>query len=284
MPGTAQALVSTLTVTPDTPTIGATVTDCDLRAVDEQLAAQIRQALLDHLVLYFPNQPLTDEEHIAFASHFGEPHCSEHGPTDPVHPEVLMLDETGNGQPGSRSSGIWHRDHTFVEHPPLGSILRSVQLPPSGGGDTCFASMYRAYETLSAPMQSLLEGLTAEHERPDLPLSNAKRNALATSHDDEVPTTWVHPVVEAHPETGRKLFNVNKLFTKRVVELSEPESAALLSFLYEHINTPEFHCRFKWDLDAVVFWDNRAVQHYANQDYFGQRVMRRVTITDSERR
>ena len=166
-----------------------------------------------------------------------------------------------------------------MAHPPLGSILRAVQLPPVGG-DTCFASMYAAYEALSPPVRALVDGLRAVHD-----VTKPMRKAIAAGHTKlglaEMQARWPpveHPVVVTHPETGRKALFVNRNSTTRLVGVSERENDALLPFLLDHVRSPEFQCRFHWEPDSIAFWDNRSVQHYAVADYDQRRVMHRVTI------
>jgi taurine dioxygenase len=169
----------------------------------------------------------------------------------------------------------WHTDSTFLPEPPFGAILRAVQLP-STGGDTCWASMYAAYEGLSPAMQTFLDGLTAEHSTAIIDAALAQLGTVVRRDSGFAPS--IHPVVRVHPETGRKSLFVNGNFTTRIMELSERESAVLLSFLFEHVNSPEYHVRFHWEPNSVAIWDNRATQHCAIPDYHERRVMCRCMM------
>ena len=266
-----------LSVRPLTAAIGAEIAGVDLRRplADEAVAA-VRQALLDHLVVFFRDQPLTDDEHLAFALRFGPLAVPPLATKYQDRPAVTVLDQVS---PKGEGADEWHSDNTFMDHPPLGSILRAVQLPPVGG-DTCFASMYAAYEGLTPPMRTLVNGLHAVHD-----VTKPMRKAIAAGHTKlglaEMQEKWPpveHPVVVTHPETGRPALFVNRNSTTHLVGVSERENDALLPFLLDHVRSPEFQCRFHWEPDSIAFWDNRCVQHYAVADYEQRRVMRRVTI------
>jgi taurine dioxygenase len=264
-------------IKPVTPTIGAEIRGVDLREELSSEAVQtIRQALLDHLVVFFRDQDVTPAQHVAFGRRFGElcfpPFMTDHGDD----PEILVLDQVA---PRGEGTDTWHSDNTFMAEPPLGSILKAIQLP-SQGGDTCFASAYAAYDALSEPMKEFLEGLTAVH---DLTATLERANAAGHTQADiaavlakSPPVS--HPVVRTHPETKRKALFVNANSTTRIEGLSEAESRNLLPFLCEHIRAPEFQCRFRWSENAVAFWDNRSAQHMAVPDYAERRIMHRVTL------
>ncbi len=264
-------------VTPLTAAIGAEVAGVDLRAaLDDDTVTAVRSALLRHLVLFFRHQPLRDEEHLAFALRFGPLSVPPLATKYQDRPTVTVLDQV---HPKGEGADEWHSDNTFMDRPPMGSILRAVQLPLVGG-DTCFASMYAAYEALSPPLQTLVDGLTAVHD-----VTKPMRKAIAAGHTTltlaEMQERWPpveHPVVVTHPETGRKGLFVNRNSTTAIVGVSERENDTLLPFLLDHARSPEFQCRFHWEPDSIAFWDNRCVQHYAVADYVERRVMRRVTI------
>jgi len=264
-------------VTPLTAAIGAEVAGVDLRApLDDDTVAAVRAALLRHLVLFFRDQPLSDDEHLAFALRFGPLSVPPLATKYQDRPTVTVLDQV---QPKGEGADEWHSDNTFMDRPPMGSILRAVQLP-TVGGDTCFASMYAAYEALSPPLQTLVEHLTAVHD-----VTKPMRKAIAAGHTTltlaEMQERWPpveHPVVVTHPETGRKGLFVNRNSTTAIVGVTERENDTLLPFLLDHARSPEFQCRFHWEPDSIAFWDNRCVQHYAVADYVERRVMRRVTI------
>ena len=173
-------------------------------------------------------------------------------------------------------------DVTYLEEPALGSILYAREVPDFGG-DTLFANMYLAYDTLSDGMKRMIDGMTAVHSarRPYGPRSDwfPTQRAMDIRRSNSARAEVEHPVIRTHPETGRKGLFVNSTFTIRFSGMSEKESAPLLDYFYRHLMRPEFTCRFRWSANAIAFWDNRCVQHYAINDYHGQRrVMHRVTI------
>ena len=261
-------------VHPLTPTIGAEIDGVDLdRDLDAGTVAWLRQALLDHLVLFFRDQVLTPEAHIRLARAFGEIELPAFRTAGMERPEILVLDTDA---PKGQGTDRWHADASQREAPPMGSILRAVQLPDSGG-DTCFASMYAAYESLSAPMQAFIDGLTAVNTDAMIAAWTAERAGVTVDRVTGAAES-VHPVVRVHPETGRKLLNVNGNWTSRIVELSDAESRAVLDVLFAAVRSPDIQCRFRWTPNAVAFWDNRAVQHYAIADYSQRRLMQRITI------
>jgi taurine dioxygenase len=267
----------TLEIRPLTPTIGAEIHGVDLR---EPLAPEavraIDQALLDHLVVFFREQPLEPAQQIAFARQFGEISIPPFAPKYGTNPELVVLDQV---HPKGEGADAWHSDNTFMSEPPMGSILRAVELPPLGG-DTCFASMYAAYEALSAPIRRLIDGLRAVHD-----ITKPLAKGIAAGHVKadlaEVQRRWPpvdHPVVRTHPVTRRRALFVNANSTTRILGLSERENDVLLPFLIDHVRSPEFQCRFRWQVDSVAFWDNRPTQHFAVPDYHRRRVMHRVTL------
>ena len=269
--------MSAIDIRPVTATIGAEICGVDLaRPLDDPTVAAIRRALLDHLVVFFRGQQLTDEQHLAFALRFGSlsvpPLATKYQET----PAVTVLDQVN---PKGEGADEWHSDNTFMARPPLGSVLRAVQLP-AVGGDTCFASMYAAYEGLSPPVRALVDGLRAVHD-----ITKPMRKAVAAGHTTldlaEMQRQWPpveHPVVVTHPETGRRALFVNRNSTTHIVGVSERENDVLLPFLLDHARSPEFQCRFHWEPGSVAFWDNRSVQHYAVADYTERRITHRVTI------
>jgi taurine dioxygenase len=267
----------TITVTPLTPTIGAELSEVDLtQELDEATIKEIREALLAHLVIFFRDQPMQPQDHVRFARAFGEISLPAFRPKASLSPEVVVLDQTN---PRGEGADRWHTDNTYMVEPPMGSVLRGVQIPPAGG-DTCFASMYAAYEDLSPRMQSILEGLNAVHDIVPV-LQQSVDRGLIEADLAEMRQAWPpveHPVVCTHPETGRKLLYVNANWTTRLVGMEPDESDTLLRFLLHHVGSPQFQCRFRWTTNAVAFWDNRAVQHFAVADYTERRVMHRVTV------
>ena len=262
--------------------IGAEVRGIDLSApLDAPTVRTIREALVDNLVLFFRDQrKLSVDEHVRFAHYFGEIDLPLFRTKSSERPEVLVLDQVA---PKGEGADSWHTDNTYMETPPMGSILQARMLPEFGG-DTCFASMVAAYDALSPAMQRFLEGLTATHSLEQM-VERTKHVAGASLRDslDQWPPV-IHPVVAIHPESGRKLLNVNANWTARIEGLKPEESETLLGFLLDHVKSPEFQVRLHWNVGDVAFWDNRAVQHYAVADYTARRVMQRVTISEASGR
>jgi taurine dioxygenase len=256
-----------------TPHTGAEIHGVDLsQPLDEPTFKEIHAALIDNGVIFFRDQHLTPEQQKAFGRLFGELHMHPAAPSLlEGHPEILVIhaDETSKHVAGEH----WHSDVSCDPEPPMGSILYMQELPPVGG-DTLFASMYAAYEALSDPMKRFLEPLTAMHEG-----EHVYRGRYGANDTGKVFPKAEHPVIRTHPVSGRKALFVNGGFTTRIKPLTRPESDALLHFLFRHVETPEFHCRFRWQVNSVAFWDNRCVQHHAMWDYYPQRRHgHRVTI------
>ncbi len=285
-----------LDVTPLSATIGAEIRGVDLsRPLDAETTAAIRRVWLERKVVFFPDQDLDPEQHLAFASQLGQP--TEGHPVIPGiegRPEVFEIDYSAArelyasyGDVSTRSQGLhWHTDVTFVTRPPLGSILRAVVVPPSGG-DTLFSNQQAAFEGLSPTLQSFLSTLTAVHD------GRAQFKGIL---DQVGEGTWEgerftklvpveHPVVRTHPETGERSLFVNPGFTSHIVGLERPESDALLEFLYEHSVRPEYTVRYHWHQGDIGFWDNRTTQHSVVGDFGTQhRVIQRVTLRGDEPR
>jgi taurine dioxygenase len=256
-----------------TPHAGAEIRGVDLsQPLDERTFKEIHAALIDNGVIFFRDQHLTPDQQKAFGRLFGELHMHPAAPRElPEHPEILVIhaDEKSKHVAGEN----WHSDVSCDLEPPMGSILYMHELPPVGG-DTLFASMYAAYEGLSEPMKRFLEPLTAMHEG-----EHVYRGRYGVNDAGKVFPKAEHPIVRTHPVSGRKALYVNGGFTTKIVQLKRPESDALLQFLYRHVETPEFHCRFRWQVNSIAFWDNRCMQHHAMWDYYPQRRHgHRVTI------
>lgn len=259
--------------------IGAEVRGVDLRNPSEGLVKEIEDLLHEHLVLFFHDQDLTPAQHVALGRCFGNLHLHSVAATHPDHPEIILLDNDEKRPP---SIDAWHTDVTMDAEPPMGSILRAVEVP-GVGGDTIWASMYAAYEALPKAMQAMLGDLVAVHHYPDSFRTSVTRQQdgyakLERYDKDHQPVE--HPMVRTHPVTGRKALFVNSTFTKSIKGVGRKESRAILDMLEHHVATrPEFQVRFKWERHSVAFWDNRCTQHYAVADYFPQvRRMQRVTI------
>jgi taurine dioxygenase len=265
--------------------LGAVIQGIDLsRELDNAQASDLHQALLDHCVIFFRDQKLTPERHLALGRRFGTLNVHEFVEAMPGHPEILVVakyeEDTKN------FGGGWHSDVTYLDKPALGSILYALEVPDHGG-DTMFANQYLAYEALSPGMRRMLDGLVAVHSARgvygvDADNVYARRDGLSAMkiiRNEAAHRETEHPVVRTHPETGRKCLYVNPGFTVRFEDMTVEESRPLLDYLYQHAVRPEFTCRFRWEKGSIAFWDNRCLQHYALNDYHGQRrMMHRVTI------
>lgn len=264
---------STLTVTRLTHALGAEVRGIDLsRPPEPALVKELVDLFHQHQVLFFRDQDIDDVAHRDFAAHFGPlQRFAFLSPVSEAVPEVHAID-IDPSKPKTANSDIWHSDATFLARPPLGSMLRAVVLPDVGG-DTLWASMYAAYDALSSRLQRLLDGMTAVHDS-----SNSTSHASKAANAKFQPTT--HPVVRAHPVTGRKALFVNKTFTTRLEGLTDRENEVLLPMLTDHVRSPDFQVRFRWEPGSIALWDNRCTQHYAVADYAQRRRMHRVVIDD----
>ena len=238
---------------------------------------EMRRLLVEHEVIFFRDQDISHEQHKQIAHFFGPLQTHPAYGTVPDFPEITILESTAE-KPTKIEK--WHTDMTFREHPPMGSILRSKICPPSGG-DTLWSSMTSAYEPLSQPMKDFLDNLNAEHDfshgfKESL-AEPGGRERLKDAIKDNPPV--IHPVIQTHPESGKKVIFVNTLFTTKIIELSADESNSILNFLYDYIKTPEFTCRFSWEPNSIAFWDNRSTQHKPVNDYFpSHRMLERITI------
>lgn len=262
------------------PAIGARIDGVNLcEPIDDETRDALRGALLAHHVLFFENQPVTSLQQRLLAQRFGQLHIHPIYPQVPDVPEIVVLDTDAHNLPDNDN---WHTDVTFIQMPPMGALLSARQLPQHGG-DTLWSSNNAAWEALSAPMQRMLEGLTAEHDM----LKSFPAHRFARTPQERV--TWeaackanppvVHPVVRTHPESRRKGLFVSEGFTTRILELSASESDAVLRLLVTHSARPEFTVRWRWKVGDLAFWDNRLTQHYAVADYLPhRRVMHRATI------
>lgn len=270
--------LDSLTLSPLTPTIGAEVSGIDLsQPLDAGTVAALRQALLDWKVLFFRDQAIDTDQHLAFARCFGELEVHPFAPQKPGYPEVLAIthDRDNRGK-----ENTWHSDVTWRLEPSLGSILRAIELPPVGG-DTLFADMYAAYDGLTDEVKERIDGAVAVHDFAHFRKGMRKRGLTEEQieHFNRTYPMVEHPVVRTHPETGRKAIYVNAAFTQAIVGFEPEESAAMLKHLYAQAAIPEYQCRFRWEPGSIAFWDNRASQHYAASDYWpAVRKMERVTI------
>jgi taurine dioxygenase len=273
-----------LSVHPLSGNLGAEIEGADLGDLDDTRFAAIHRALLDHGVIVLRDQKLSHADQIAFGRRFGELDVHPIAIGMEANPEIIKVWKP-KGERASFGTS-WHSDNTFFERPSMATILYGVTIPPYGG-DTLWASMEKAYETLSPGMKKIIDGLSAVHgaSRAYDPRATGEakyRGEAAINYrwSDLIHDEVVHPVVRTHPETGRKSLFVNEMFTLRIVELARRESEALLRFLYEHATQPELTCRLRWRPGTVAVWDNRCTQHYALDDYAGfDRLMYRVTVT-----
>ena len=248
-----------LTVTRLSGALGAEIRGLPLRDLDAMQVESIEALLIEHQVLFFPDQHLDIDAHVALGSHFGplESHPNLDNPFT-RHDKVFELAASHGGL-----ADEWHSDISFSATPSVMSILNMVECPEVGG-DTLWASTSAAYVALSPPLQEFCEGLSALHDA--LPHGKPEVNAL-------------HPVVRIHPVSGRKALFVNEHFTRRVVELSHAESRMLLDYLVRWIASPRFTLRYRWQRGTIAIWDNRCTQHFVVGDFDGQRVIQRVTVT-----
>jgi taurine dioxygenase len=258
--------------------LGAELHGIDLsQNLSSEVTAEIRRLLVEYQVVFFRDQIISPAQHKVLAESFGP--LQTHPAYDTVEgfPQITILESTAD-KPSKIEA--WHTDMTFRAHPPLGAVLYAKICPPQGG-DTLWASTTKAYDSLSEPMQNFLSELTAEHdfrhgfkESLEEP-GGAERLAQAVADNPPV----CHPVIRTHPESGKKVIFVNSMFTTRILELSKTESEALLRFLFNHVITPEFSCRFQWRPNSIAIWDNRSTQHKPINDYFpAHRKLHRITI------
>ncbi|CAB4919570.1 unannotated protein [freshwater metagenome] len=235
-----------LTITPKPAVLGATITGLDLRSpLDDDLVLQVRDALLRYEVVFFPKAALTPLEQVRLGRMFGT--LQSHVALDSLVdvPEVVVFDTAKK----ATTAEWWHADVTCAPEPPMGAMLQMVVAPPSGGA-THWASTTAAYEALDDALKDRLEGLHAVHQSWWQPVEE-----------------FIHPVVRTHPENGRKSLFVNGIFTKRIVELDDARSEALLVELYAHIERDEFTVRHDWSSGDIAFWDNRSTQHRVDNDF-----------------
>ena len=272
-------------VQPVAGSLGAEVSGVDLAApLSNTAAAEIRRAFTENLVLFFRNQRLTPEQHLAFSGLFGRLCRMPYIKHMEDYPDIIAVLKEADERKISTFGNAWHSDFSFLEEPPLGSILYAREVP-SHGGDTLFANMYEAYEALSEGVKRMLLGLKAMHSgkpyaQGGLPTDlKTSRSIGIERNNPEADRETAHPVVRLHPESGRKALFVNAIYTTRFEDMSEAESRPLLDFLFEHVQRPEFACRFRWAEGSLAVWDNRCTVHYAVNDYDGsRRLMHRTTV------
>jgi len=258
---------------------GAEVLGVDLANLSSADWQTVRDAYREHGVIFFRDQVLTPEQHIAFARRWGSIDINKFFPADGAYPEIAEVRK----EPEQRSNigGGWHTDHSYDQIPAMGSILVARELPDDGG-DTLFANLYAAYDALSDGLKSTLGSLRAVHSSRHVFGSGAayqQTDLKDTFTNEHLVGDAVHPVVVTHPDSGRKTLYVNPGFTVRFEGWTVEESRPLLEHLFRHAVRPEFTCRFRWMPGSVAFWDNRCTWHYASNDYHGQRrLLHRITI------
>jgi len=255
-------------------TIGAVISGLDLRdELAPAVVAELRQALLDYKVVFFRDQPLSAAQHVAFARRFGELEIHPFIPANAEHPELVRFAKSADV---GGYENAWHSDVSWRATPSLGAVLRAVEVPPTGG-DTLFADMAAICDGLPSELRAQAESLTAVHDFAMAFGHGLDEQGLADMHALHPPVE--HPVIRTHPETGRRLVYVNRLFVREIVGLDPDAGRDLIDRLCRDASVPEYQCRFQWEPDSVAFWDNRAVQHYANSDYWPDvRVMERASI------
>ena len=264
---------------------GADIYGIDLtKPLTAALAQTVKNALLEHQVLFFREQEIMSlDQHMALVKNFGDPEPTPfRRPNENVPDDLLVLDQT---DPAGSDAANFHADNTFRVDPPMGAILQA-HIVPARGGDTCFASMAGAYDSLSPNMKAYLDGLMAYHSYAQMAERLARKGMMRPGVNvaDHPPVR--HPVVVAHPETGRKTLFVNYNWTTHIDGVAADESATILKYLYEVIKKPEHEIRMRWNRGDVTFWDNRAVQHYAVPDYKERRLIHRISFfarTEQER-
>ena len=259
--------------------LGAEISGVDLtQPLSAALTQDIRQVFLSHGVIFFRHQNLSSQQFMAFARAMGEPveYPFVKGFTD--FPHIIEVKKLAHEK--VNFGGIWHSDTTYLETPPMGSMLLAREIPPYGG-DTLFACQYAAYEALSDTMQRMLQGLQGISTSAKADVSKTREDRIQSDGMASAPASFscTHPVVRTHPETGRKALFVNVAHTAGIEGLTEAESAPLLAFLFQHQVKPEFTCRWAWEPDAIAFWDNRCTQHNPINDYHGfQWILHRITL------
>jgi taurine dioxygenase len=259
--------------------IGAELHGVDLAAdLPDETVTAVRQALLDHLVIFFRDQDLPPARFLALARRFGTPIEYPFVKGIDGFSEIIAVTKLEHER--VNFGGVWHSDTTYLAEPPMGTLLVAREVPPVGG-DTLFANQYLAYEALSVRMRAMLEGLkgVSDSAKADVTRTREDRVKSGGTSQAREPLVAEHPVVRTHPETGRKALYVNTAHTQRFAGMTEEESAGLLGFLFRHQSRPEFTCRFQWAVGSLAFWDNRCAQHNPINDYHGyRRVMHRITL------
>jgi alpha-ketoglutarate-dependent taurine dioxygenase len=259
--------------------LGAEISGIDLaRDLDADTAAEIRRIWLDNCVVFFRNQDLPPAAFLAVAKGFGEPIEYPFLKGLDGFPQIITVAKLEHEK--INFGGVWHSDTSYLEIPPMATMLIAREVPPVGG-DTLFANQYLAYETLSDGMKRLLDGLVAVNASAKADVTRTREDRMRDGGKAEARKDFVseHPAVRTHPETGRKALYLNVAHTVRFKDMTEEESAPILDFLFRHQTKPEFTCRFHWEPGSIALWDNRCAQHNPVNDYHGyRRLMHRITL------
>ena len=270
-----------IAVRPIAGALGAEIEGVDMaRDLDAEVVGEVRQALLDHLVIFLREQAVTPLQQLAFARKFGEPieYPQLKGlPESPLITPVVKLEDQRNN-----FGGIWHSDTTYLPEPPMGSMLLAREVPPYGG-DTMFANQYLAYDALSDGLKATLDSLVGVSSSAKADVTKTREDQMKAAGSELKILSAEHPLVRTHPETGRKALYTSVAHTAHIKGWTEKESLPLLQFLWDHQTRPEFTCRFQWRAGSLAFWDNRCAMHNPINDYHGfRRVMHRITLKGSK--
>ena len=258
--------------------LGAEIHGVDLARLDDETFAEIHHAFLENLVIFFRGQTITPDQQVAFSARFAPIGYYPFLKGLPDHPAVIEVRKEPEDK--LNFGGVWHTDTAYLAKPPMGSVLYAKEIPENGG-DTMFANLYLAYETLSGPMKAILDGRKAVNSSRKGDAAAGRQKSVDENPKDasDVQTESIHPVLRTHPETGRQALYVNRGHTVCFDGATPEESAPILEFLFNHQIRPEFTCRFQWAPGSIAVWDNRCALHYPLNDYHGQRrVMHRVTM------
>lgn len=267
----------TITVTPIAGALGAEIGGVDLASdLSDAVLAEIRAAWLQHLVVFFRDQPLSEDDFVTFAKRIGPIGSYPFVPGIEGHPEIIAVLKESHER--VNFGGIWHSDTAYLDQPPMATLLLAREIPPQGG-DTMFANQYLAFETLSPAMQDLLRPLRAINSSAMADVSKTREDRIKGADAPAQDYAASHPVVRVHPETGREALYVNVAHTERFDGMTVEESRGLLQFLFAHQVKPEHTCRFKWAPGSMAMWDNRCAQHNPINDYHGhRRLLHRITL------
>ena len=265
-------------VKPISGALGAEIHGVDLARLDEEIFAEIHHAFMENLVIFFRDQTITPDQQVAFSARFAPIGYYPFLKGLPDHPAVIEVRKEPEDE--LNFGGVWHTDTAYLAKPPMGSVLYAKEVPKNGG-DTMFANLYLAYETLSDPMKAMLDGRKAVNSSRKGDAAAGRQKSVDENPKDasDVQTESTHPALRTHPETGRQALYVNRGHTVCFEGATPEESAPILEYLFEHQIRPEFTCRFQWAPGSIAIWDNRCALHYPLNDYHGQRrVMHRVTM------